>query len=126
MSKLEELIGRDIAIIKSNKLDEYELDKMNKTVILMEKVEKKIREYITSSLEIVLSLYITFFIIVLIEPIEIKQYYLFFVYVIINSFFLYNITHSNKNLTGKYDEIVPEYNRVLDKFIEDEKNIEIK
>lgn len=119
MSKLDKLVREDISVMKG---DEYQLDKCKQTVSHMEKVEKKIREYITSTLGIILSLYTTLFIIILIEPIEIKQYYLFFAYTIINAILFYNSTHLNKHLIKKFDEIAPEYNRFLEQFLDKLKN----
>lgn len=122
MSELEELIKQGIAFTLDFKFDKHQINKLKKTGEFVGKIEKNIREYITSILDIVLSLYMLLFIIVLIEPIEIKQYYLFFAHVILNLFLFYNLSHSGKNLTSKFDKIVPEFNQALEKVIENEKN----
>lgn len=128
ISELEELIRENTAIIKGynfeiNKIDKLQMNKLKKTGNCMGKSEKKIREYISSTLDIVSSLYLTLLIIVLIEPIEIKQYYLFISHLILNTFFVYNLLFPIKGLTTKFDKIAPEFNQVLEKIIQTDESI---
>lgn len=120
ISKLDDLIKQDIANIEGHEIeqiDQFQFKELKKTAEFMGKIEKEIRKYITSILDVVFSLYLLLFIIVLIEPIEIKQYYLFLSHIILNAFLFYNLSHSEKKITSKFDKIVPEYNQVLEKLI---------
>lgn len=71
---------------------QQQINQFKQTVNFAEKVENRIRDYIITIFETTLFLYIVLFILILIEPINVKSYYPFFAHMA--GVFLLNLIHS--------------------------------
>lgn len=104
--------------IKNFDKTEQKLEQIKRTLEFSEEVEKEIKSYIKTIFFSTLCIYIILFILILIEPINIKSYYSFLAHILGNSFFVGSLIYTKKNLTDPYDKIGLEYNLFSEKVLQ--------